>query len=194
MSVAKDPKMQHLKQRGGRAGTWYLNHPIPKDLQPKYLTGNGKPKTHLVRALGTGDPGEAYRRKVSLLPSILAEFDQKKREARGIMSSELVQAFAFRKELRDADNADNYELSSTLATVITDAAERIHRDGHESAEALKKARAFVRIAEGEETLSEAFEDWLTKGTLPDRTRLKYGTALTEFTSFVGGHPLVSDMN
>jgi integrase len=191
MTVSKNPKMQYLKQRGG---AWYLNHPIPKDVQGAYLTSGGKTQTHIVRALGTTDVKEAYRRKLVMLPALMAEFEQRKREVRGIVPSDLAEAIAFRDQLREASNADNFTLADTLATVITDRAERIHRDGGQTAQSLQKARVFVRIAEGAETLTEAFEDWLGRGNLPLRTRAKYRTALDEFVSFIGGAALIADMN
>lgn len=191
MSISKNPKLQYLKQRGG---AWYLNHPIPKDVQAAYLTNAGKPQTHIVRALGTSDPKEAYRRKVGLMPAILAEFAQRKRELGGLVPGELAEAFALRDDFTAASNAANYELADTLSMVITSRAERLHEEGGETPESLKKARAFVRIAEGAETLTEAFEDWLGKGNLPARTKAKYRTALEEFVAFVGGHALIADMN
>jgi len=191
MSVSKSPKLQYLKQRGG---AWYLNHPVPKDLQSVYVTKSGKPQTHIVRTLGTSDMHEAYRRKVTLLPSVLAEFEGERRKLRGMVPADINLAFAFREKLNEASNANDYRLSSTIAAVISDQAERIYEAGGETQQALKKARDFVRIAEGEETLTEAFEDWLTKGTLPARTQAKYRTALEEFVGFVGGHPLLSEMS
>ena len=192
MSVAKNPKMQYLKQRTG--GMWYLNHPIPKSLQPSYLTSAGRPQTHVVRALGTADPKEAYLRKVKLLPALMAEFEQRKRKQKGMVPGDLSVALTLRDELREADNADNYEQSDILTTLIHDRAERILHEGGETREALRKAQDFSLIAHGAETLPEAFEDWLTKGNLPARTQSKYRTALTEFIAFVGGHPLIADMN
>ena len=192
MSVAKNPKMQYLKQRSG--GMYYLNHPIPKPLQDHYRTVAGKPQTHIVRALGTADPKEAYLRKVKLLPALMAEFERTKREQKGMLPGDLTAAIAYREQLREADNADNYELSETLSLLVTDVAEQMHREGGETPQSLRKARDFMRIAQGGETLVEAFDDWLTKGNLPARTQSKYRTALTEFTSFVGGHPLIPDMN
>jgi integrase len=103
-------------------------------------------------------------------------------------------ALAFREELREADNADNYELSETIALLITDQADRIHEEGGQTRQSLRKAEDFVRISQGAETLTESIEDWLTKGNLPPRTQSKYRTALTEFTTFVGGHPLIPEMN
>jgi integrase len=171
-----------------------LNHPIPKVLQRSFLTASGKPQTHVVRALGTADPKEAYLRKVKLLPALMAEFEQAKREQKGMVSGDLAVALAFREEMRKADNADNYDLSEIVSGLIHDKAEAILLEGGETREAMRKANDFSRIANGAETLSEAFEDWLTRGNLPPRTQLKYRTALTEFASFVGGHPLIADMN
>lgn len=190
MATSKNPKLQYLKQRGG---AWYLNHPIPKDVQPAYLTKAGKPQTHVVKALGTSDQHEAYRRKVMLLPSILAEFEQHKRALRGAAPSDLALAFEFRQRLRDAANAGDFDLADTIGGVLVEHADRIHEEGGETEASLRKARTFVRVAEGAETLSEAFEDWLDKGALPARTRAKYRTALMEFASFLGGHPLIADM-
>ncbi|MGA0610658.1 DUF6538 domain-containing protein [Caldimonas sp. KR1-144] len=191
MPLAKNPKLQYLKLRGG---TWYLNHPIPKDLQSAYVTKSGKPQTHIVRALNTGDEREAYRRKVTLLPAVLAEFDLKRRELRGMVPKDLQVAIEFREKLRDASNADDYELASTIGDVISMHADTIYEAGGENAASLRKARNFVRIAEGAETLLEAFDDWIAKSTLPPRTQAKYRTALMEFTGYVGGHPLIADMN
>lgn len=196
MSFAKNPKLQYLKRRPPSRpdGSWYLNVPIPKDLQAAYPTKGGKPQTHKVKALGTKDPEEAYQRKVVLMPSILAEFRQKARELRGATPADLLEAQSFRARLQEASNADDYDLASTMSDVVTSTAERIHAQGGNSPDSLRKAQTFVRIAEGAETLHEAFNDWVARSNLPARTQAKYRTALDEFCAFLGGHPLVPDMS
>ena len=191
MSKSADPRKQYLKKRGER---WFLNYPIPASLQPLYLTAGGRPQTHIVRATGTGDLAEANRRKFGMIHTLQGEFSAKTRQARGATPADLSLALAFRQDLEEASNAENFELSDTLNLVIGDAAERIHAEGGDNAHSLKKARTFVRIATGAKTLAESFEDWLGSTTLPARTREKYRTALNEFIAFLGGIPLVEDMN
>jgi len=50
---------------GVRCGKLYLNLPIPSDLRPRFLTSGGAQRTHIVEALGTGDPtaGKAARQR-----------------------------------------------------------------------------------------------------------------------------------
>jgi integrase len=123
----------------------------------------------------------------------LAEFSQKRREAKGIVPAYLQQAMGLREGLREASNSDNYELASTLEAVISDMAERIHIEGGETPANLQKARTFVSIVDGAETMEEAFDEWLSNAELDSRTRAKYRTAMKEFAGFIGGHPLVSAM-
>lgn len=52
----------------------------------------------------------------------------------------------------------------------------------------------MKVASGTKTLLETFNEWLGSSTLPTRTREKYRTALTEFSTFIGGTPLIADMN
>lgn len=191
MSKSADPRKQYLKRRGER---WFLNFPIPAELQRLYLTSAGKPMTHIVRATGTGDLVEANRRKFGMIHQLQAEFSGKAREERGATPTDLALAISLREDKERASNADNFELAETFDMVISDAADRIDVEGGENSRSRQRARAFVRVATGSKTLAESFEDWLGTTTLPQRTRQKYRTALEEFVSFLGGIPLIEDMN
>lgn len=187
---ATDPRRQYLKLRGGR---WFINYPIPKDLRTAYTSAAGRPLDHLVRAVGTGDLAEAARRKHGLLQLIEAEFTIKRRELRGVVPSELLEALSFREDMEEAANAEHFHKASALESVLVERAEAIYDKGGQSPAALKRAREFVRIAKGERTILEEFEDWMGSSALPDRTRAKYRTAVEEFAEFLTGHPLVADM-
>lgn len=191
MPPPKSPRLAYLRLRGL---SYELHYPIPADLRRHYLTSKGKPRTHIDKALGTRDPDEAYRRKLVELQRIEAEYRALRRTDKGATPADIEEAKGLRKDIEEASNADNFDLASTLGDLLTDKAERIHHEGGRTAASLKRARTFVRIAQGEETLRESFEAWMKAGTLPDRTQSKYRTALEEFATHVGGEPLLSDMN
>ena len=191
MSKSSDPRKQYLKKRGDR---WFLNYPIPANLQPLYLTQAGKRMTHIVQATATGDLDEAHGRKFGMIHRLQGEFSGKLREAKGAIPADVSSAIAWRKDIEDASNAENYELTETLHSLMLEEAERIHEEGGSTNTSLNRAAAFVKVARGTKTLLETFNEWLGTTTLPVRTREKYRTALTEFSSFIGGTPLIADMN
>lgn len=191
MSKSSDPRKQYLKKRGER---WFLNYPIPANLQPLYLTSAGKPMTHLVRAVGTGDLAEAGRRKHGMIHLIQGEFSTKQRERRGIVPAEIATALAFRKDIQEASNAEDFDQLETLELLLSDEIDRIVEGGDFSRSSRDRAGTFARIARGSLTLVEAFDEWIGNTTLPARTRQKYRTALDEFVAFVGGTPMVEDMS
>jgi integrase len=191
MSKSSDPRKQYLKLRGDR---WFLNYPIPANLQALYLTAADKPMTHIVRAVGTGDLAEANRRKHGMIHLIQGEFSAKQRESRGVIPAEIATALAFRKDIQDASNAEDYDQMETLDLLLSDEIDRIVEKGQFSRSSHERAGTFSRIARGALTLVEAFDEWIATTTLPARTRQKYRTALDEFVMFVGGTPLVADMS
>lgn len=191
MSKSSDPRKQYLKKRGER---WFLNYPIPANLQPLYLTELGNAKTHIVQAVGTGDLAEASRRKHAMIAALQRDFSAKQRESRGVVPADMVVALAFRKDIQEASNAENYEQVETLELLVSDAVDNILEKGDFSRASHERAGTFSRIARGAQTLTEAFDEWIGNTTLPARTRQKYRTALDEFTAFLGGTPLIDDMN
>ncbi len=191
MSRSSDPRKRYLKRRGDR---WFLNYPIPANLQPLYLTLAGKPMTHIVQATATSSLDEAHGRKFGMIHRLQGEFAGKLREAKGATPAEVSSALAWRKDIEGASNSENYELTETLESLMLEEAERIHNKGGSTTASLNRAAAFVKVARGTKTLSETFDEWLGSSTLPKRTREKYRTALMEFSTFIGGTPLVDDMN
>lgn len=188
MAASKEPRRLYLKLRGAQ---WFLNYPIPTELRSLYLTAAGKPRDHIVMATGTADLNEADRRKHGMIHRLQVEFSRKQREAAGALPADLLTAKEFAKELEEASKADNFELADTLQMKITDEAEKIHEKGGMTAQSLERARVFVSIATGAQPLMECFEDWMDNSSLPQRTRLKYRTAVQEFAEFLGGLPLAS---
>lgn len=190
MPSSTDPRRLYLKQRGAQ---WFLNYPIPKKLQEQYLTANGVPRTHVVVTTGTSDLNEANEIKFGLIHRLNLEFKRKTRESAGALPADLRTAKELAATLQEAANGDNYELAEVLQEVITTQAENIYAKGGKSAESLRRAQGFVRVATGGKTLMDAFEDWIDSGTLPERTRSKYRTAVQEFATFLGGIPLATDV-
>lgn len=191
MPPPKNARLAYLKRRGN---TWHLHYPIPADLRHHYPTASGKHRTHIDKALQTADPDEAYRRKLVELTAIEAEFRTHRRGNRGAEPDTLRIAKAFRRELGEASNAENYDASETIAMVVSEHAERIHDEGGRTRDSLKRARTFTSIAHGAVTLIEAFDAWMAASTLPERTQSKYRTAVEEFSAHVGGTPLAGDVN
>jgi hypothetical protein len=201
MPRSKNPKLEHLKLRGK---SWYLSVPIPTSLRGLYLTSRGAPMTHIVRALNTTNEDEAYIRKLGPLGEILADFELKRREQAGEIVPPLVEARQLRRDYRRAlaeepNQPPTPEGEPSRREIIEiradDLAERAAAAGGKPGEALREARLVASVALGKETLDEAFDDWLSKTTLPLRTQAKYRTALQEFLRFLGpGHHLIDAMN
>jgi hypothetical protein len=126
MSKTSDPRKQYLKKRGDR---WFLNYPIPANLQPLYLTSAGNPMTHIVRAVGTGDLVEANRRKFGMIHVIQGEFSAKQREGRGVVPADMATALAFRRDIQEASNAGDYDQLETLDLLLSDEIDRIVEKG-----------------------------------------------------------------
>ncbi len=160
--------------------------------------------THIVRALNTTNEDEAYIRKLGPLGEILADFELKRREQAGEIVPPLVEARQLRRDYRRAlaeepNQPPTPEGEPSRREIIEiradDLAERAAAAGGKPGEALREARLVASVALGKETLDEAFDDWLSKTTLPLRTQAKYRTALQEFLRFLGpGHHLIDAMN
>lgn len=190
MPVSKDPRRQYLKLRGAQ---WFLNYPIPADVRTEYLSEGGKPKTHIVQTTGTSDLNEAHRRKFGLIQKLEVEFARARRGAAGTLPTDVLQAKRFAADLAAASNAEDYELAGTIQLLIAEQAQKVDAAGGSNTSSEARARAFVGIATGGETLIESFETWMDHSTLPERTRSKYRTAVEEFTKFLGGLVLTSEV-
>lgn len=191
MSRSTDPRKQYLKQRRGR---WFLNYPVPADVQPHYLTKEGKPVDHIVKTTGTGDLNEANRRKYGMIHALQAEFAGLRRASKVTVPGDLASALSLRKERDEASNAEDFHRVEVLDMVISDEYDRIAEAGGDTPQSRKRAANFARIATGSETLVEAFDEWQKNSNMTPRTAGKRRTALDEFCRFLGGTPLVSDMN
>lgn len=200
MPRAKNPKLEHLKLRGK---SWYLSVPIPTSLRGLYLTSKGAPMTHIVRALNTTNEDEAYRRKLEPLAEILADFELKRQEQAGEIVPPLVEARHLRRDYQRALKEQNRppthgggpSTREFIAIMADDLAESVAEAGGNSEDALRDAQLVASVALGKETLDEAFDEWLSKTTLPLRTQAKYRTALQEFLRFLGpGHHLIDAMD
>lgn len=191
MSKPQPPRLAYLKKRGHK---FYLNYPIPEELRTHFPTESGKLKTHIVEALGTGDPDEAYRRKVARIVHIEAEFRAHRRKVTAPQDETLERAKAWRQSIQAAKARGDHDLADALELAAVDEAERIHERTGESEAGLAMAQAFVRVSEGAATIMEEAEEWLGRGVLPVRTQAKYRTAVAEFVAFLGGVPLLTDIN
>jgi integrase len=191
LPASKDPRRQYLKLRGAQ---WFLNYPIPADVRPEYLSDGGKPKTHIVQTTGTSDLNEAHRRKFGLIQKLEVEFSRARREAAGTLPADVQLAKRLAADLSAASNAEDYELAGTIQLLITEQAQKVDVAGGSNPRSEARARSFIGIATGGETLLESFETWMDHSTLPARTKAKYRTAVEEFTSFLGGLVLTSDVN
>ena len=85
-----------------RGGKLYLNLPIPADLRPQFPTASGKPRTHIVEALGTGDPTEGRRLARLRVAHWVQGFDSKRTGHRAELPSEQRRANEFREAVRTA--------------------------------------------------------------------------------------------
>lgn len=177
-----------MKLRGEQ---WFLNYPIPKDIQGEYLTEGGSPRDHIVKRTGASGLNDANRIKYGLIEQLEREFAKKRREASGELPADLRMAKQLSAELEIAGS--DHRKTETLQEVISDQAGRIYHEGGKTNEALARARAFTSIAMGNQTVMDTFDEWMEHSTLPDRTRSKYRTAVQEFASFLGGLALVTQM-
>jgi integrase len=191
MSRSSDPRKQYLKQRRGR---WFLNFPVPADVQPHFLTKDGKPVDHIVRTTGTGDLNEASRRKFGMIHVLQAEFTALRRSSTVTVPKELTAALSLRTELEAARTQGDHDRVEVIEMVISDQFDRIAEEGGATPQSTQRAANFAHIATGSETLSEAFDEWEKNSNMTPRTAGKRRTALDEFCRFLGGTPLVADMN
>jgi len=190
MARSSDPRKQYLKPRGGK---WFLNFPIPKDLRSCYPTASGSERDHIVIATGESDLNEAHRKKFGMIQLVQLEFTRMRQQINGITPQDVTLAKAFSEEIKKAAKAHDYATVGTLQMLVTDEAARIDSKHGSTPASLERARAFVSITEGQQTLVEAFDEWVANGTLPERTRAKYRTALDEFIGFLGGVVTVANM-
>lgn len=87
MSRKRDEKNsklgQHVQRRSG--GTLELRFPLPTDVQPAFLDAGGRPRSQIIRSLGTSDVRLANAKADALRAAIRADIS-KIRQARGSAS------------------------------------------------------------------------------------------------------------
>lgn len=163
----------HTRVRGGKL---YLNLPIPADLRPRYLSANGKPRTHVVEALGTGDPAEGRRLAREREAYWVLEFSKARRGRAGELPSSIRKARQLREAMAEAVQKARDTDDDTAVEVI----EGMARDHAEQIEARAGEGAsdqFYAIATEPDrmTLMEALDELckspdLTAGTKAKRTQ------------------------
>lgn len=155
-----------------RGGKLYLNLPIPADIRPRFSTQTGKPRTHIVEALGTGDPVEGRRLARERQGHWEIEFAKVRRGHAGELPSAIRKARELRAAIAEARLSGNELGAAAIADIAQDQAERIEADaGTEAAQqfyALATQPERMSLMQALETLCESPD--LTEGTKAKRTQ------------------------
>lgn len=187
-----------------RGGKLYLNLPIPADLRPRYLTAKGKQRTHVVEALGTGDPAHGRRLARERQAHWELEFAKVRRGHAGELPSSIRKA----RELRDAIAAVKAEGNDAgreaLEDMAQDRAEAIEREaGPEAAQhfyAMATQPDKLTLMQAVERMCESPD--MTEGTKAKRTQqvrdllafLKVPDCLPEFVNEARAVAYVDHLN
>ncbi|MBE0547767.1 MAG: tyrosine-type recombinase/integrase [Rubrivivax sp.] len=164
-----------------RGGKLYLNLPIPADLRPRFLTHSGKPRTHIVEALGTGDPADGRRLARLREAYWVREFDNLRKGHRGELPSDLRRAHGFREAILEARAKVDPDAEFAVASVIGDHAERIELEA--GAEA---AQQFYALATRPEhlTLLQALERMGDASDMTEGTKRKRAQQVADLLRFL----------
>lgn len=172
-------RIPFTKLRGGKL---YLNLPIPADLRAHFLTAGEKPRTHIVEALGTGDPTEGRRLARLRAGDWDREFDKLRKGARGTIPSDLRKAYHYREafEQARAEGQDEDDLFG-LESLVIDHAEKIEKEA-----GLEAAQQFHAIATQPHRLTvlQALEKMNESPDITEGTKQKRAQAVRELLGFL----------
>jgi integrase len=172
------PLVPHTKVRGGKL---YLNLPIPAELRRHYLTAKGKPRTHIVEALGTGDPNEARELARIRSGELAREFRKLRKGRKGELPSDLRKATALRASMAQAREKGDEDEAFVVETLARDHADRVGGDaGAEAAE------GFYELATQPEklTLLQTVERMNESPDITEGTKKKREQVLAELLKFM----------
>lgn len=171
------PPIRFTKLRGGKL---YLNLPIPADLRPQFLTAGGKVRTHIVEALGTGDPAEARALARVRTGDWQRQFNRMRKGSRGELPSDLRKATEFREAITEARTRNDEDVEA-VESLVQDHAERIEQEA-----GLAAAQQFYRLATQPEkmTLLEALQEMGESTDIREGTKLKREHAVRELLGFL----------
>ena len=155
-----------------RGGKLYLNLPIPADLRAHFLTSAGKPRTHIVEALGTGDPTEGRRLMKLREGDWNRQFDKLRKGSRGTIPSDLRKAYQYRDAFEEAKaEGQDEDALYALESLVIDHAEKIEEEaGHEAAQqfhAMATQPHKLTVLQALEKMNEAPDN--TEGTKQKRS-------------------------
>jgi len=157
---------RYTRQRGGKL---YLNLPIPADMRPHFRTGKDTSRTHIVEALGTGDPTEGRRLARLREAHWVQEFDRLRRGGRGAQPGNTRHAADFRRDIQAALGRGDEDSVEAVKDMAIEHAEAIER-----AEGLPAAKAFFTLATspGRLTLLQAVQQMAESGDTTEGTNRK----------------------
>jgi len=165
-----------------RAGKLYLNLPIPADLRRHFLTAKGKPRTHIVEALGTGDALEGRRIARERQAHWELHYATLRRGHAGELPSALRRAEGFREAIREARKADDDGTALfEVQGMVADEAHKLEKQAGEAA-----ASAWVELASKPErlTLLEALKGMCESPDMTEGTKQKRGQQVRELLAFL----------
>lgn len=164
-----------------RGGKLYLNLPIPAALRSKFPTGSGKARTHIVEALGTGDPTEGRGLAKLRCAHWVQEFERVRKGHRGELPGDLRRAHEFRESMRAAQERDDQDALFEVESHAREHAERIEEEGGPGA-----GDRFYELATkpGRLTLLQALASVGESAELTEGTKAKRGQQLRDLLAFL----------
>ncbi|NML15597.1 DUF6538 domain-containing protein [Azohydromonas caseinilytica] len=172
------PSIPYTRWRGSKL---YLNFPIPADLRPRFKTGKGSERTHIVEALGTGDPADGRRLARERAAWWELEFAKLRRGHRAELPSTIRKARELRESMAYAV-AKGCEDSTEAAFSMAEAeAQRIEEEAGADA-----AQQFYDLATKPErlTLLEALGKLCESPDLTEGTKDKRRQQVAELLQFL----------
>lgn len=179
MAFQKTPSYLYRKAPGK---LFYLKLPVPPALRHHFPDGKGKPRTHIVEALGTAVEAEAEQAKRPRLAHYWAAFERlQKGEPAAPAVSPLDRLQSIREQIAEAHAAGQSEHVEALQDHAQDIVEGLERTIGEDA-ALEAYR--LATEPGKLTLLEALRDWNAGAEVRDSTRAKRIQTVAELLSFL----------
>jgi integrase len=159
----------------------YLNLPIPTDLRPRFLTSKGKQRTHIVEALGTGDPtqGRLLARERQAFWEL--EFSRLRRGHITEAPSTIRKAMQLREAMAEARRHPNPYAVEQVEDVASLLADRF-----EDQAGLEAAQQFYKLATQPErlTLLEALGKMNEDQQVTEATKAKRSQVVRELLKFL----------
>jgi integrase len=173
--------LQSIRYARWRGGKLYLNLPIPSDLRNRFQTKAGKPQTHIVEALGTGDPAKGRRLVRERAAYWELEFSKLRRGHAAELPSTLRKIQQIREGCAEAKASNNLDGLDALQGFAADLAEEV-----EEAQGLQAAQALYAFATSPDKLSllEAVEVMKDAGKGTEATHVKRLHAVRELLGFL----------